>query len=95
MYPFEEAAGMLKVIAHPVRINILVLLERGRMNVMEIQHRLGIKQSITSQHLGVMAGKGILKREKEANQAYYSIKKKQVLKLLSCIKGCCDNRQDR
>ena len=93
LYPFEEAAGMLKVISHPVRISIIALLEEGRMNVMDIQGKLGLKQSITSQHLSAMANKGILRREKESNQVFYSIKKKAVLKLLSCIKGCCSGRE--
>ncbi len=89
-YPFEEAAGMLKVVAHPVRLCIIAILEgKGSMNVRDIQNALGLKQSITSQHLTQMAGKRILGREKSANEVFYSIKKKEVLKLLSCIKGCC------
>ena len=91
-YPYEEAAGMLKVIAHPVRMSIIALLEERRMNVMDIQSELGLKQSITSQHLSAMANEGILRREKESNQVFYSIKKKEVMKLLSCIKGCCRSR---
>ena len=88
-YPFDEAAGILKVVAHPVRIHVVSLLEAGPRNVREIQRALGLKQSITSQHLSAMANRGILKREKKANQVFYSIKKREVLKLLSCIKGCC------
>jgi len=72
-----------------VRIHVVSLLEGGRKNVREIQAALGLKQSITSQHLSAMANKGILKREKEANQVFYSIRKREVLKLLACIKGCC------
>jgi len=89
IYPFEEAAAMLKVMAHPVRISIISLLERRAMNVSQLQAELGIKQSITSQHLSALTAKGILRREKSGNEAYFSIKKKEVLKLMSCIKGCC------
>ena len=80
-YPFDEAAGVLKVVAHPVRLCIIAILEgRGSMNVRDIQNTLGLKQSITSQHLTQMAGKGILRREKNANEVFYSIEKKEVLK---------------
>lgn len=89
-YPYKEAADILRVISHPVKLCIISLLEKGRMNVGNIQMATGLKQSMTSQHLTAMAAKGILKREKEDNEVYYSIKKKEVLKILSCIKGCCN-----
>ncbi len=90
-YPYEKAAAMLKVVGHPVRLSIIALLEKKkRLKVGEIQKQMDLKQSITSQHLNAMSLKGILAREKEANEVYYSIKKKEVLKLLSCIKGCCE-----
>lgn len=89
-YPFKEAASILKIMAHPVRLSIVAILDKQkRLNVGMIQKLTGLKQSITSQHLNAMAEKGILQRDKEANVVYYSIKKKEVLKLLSCIKGCC------
>ncbi|MDP8258527.1 MAG: metalloregulator ArsR/SmtB family transcription factor [Candidatus Aadella gelida] len=89
MFPYKEAAGILRIIAHPVRLNIITLLEKKRMNVFQIQEAAGVKQSITSQHLKAMADKGILMREKEENRVFYSIKKKEVFRILACIKGCC------
>jgi len=91
-YPFEEAAKMLKVVAHPIRLSIIAFLKGGRKNVTEVQEATGCKQSITSQHLSAMAEKGILGRDKIANEVFYYIRKKEVLKLLSCIKGCCDSK---
>lgn len=90
-YPFEQAAEILKVVAHPVRLSIIVLLENARLKVGEIQSLLGAKQSVTSQHLNAMALRGILGRERRGNEVFYYIKKKEVLKILSCIKGCCKN----
>ena len=91
-YPFEDAAKTLKVVAHPIRLSIIMLLKEGRKNVTEVQAATGCKQSITSQHLNAMAEKGILAREKISNEVFYYIKKKQVLKLLDCIEGCCEPR---
>jgi len=88
-YPYEKAAGMLKVIAHPVRLNILTLLKDGERNVTEIQTAMCAKQSITSQQLKAMADKGILRRRKKANMVYYSITKKEVFKILGCMERCC------
>ncbi|MDP8299797.1 MAG: metalloregulator ArsR/SmtB family transcription factor [Candidatus Tantalella remota] len=89
-YPFSQAAGMLKVIAHPVRLSIIALLERGAMKAGDVQVAAGAKQSVTSQHLNAMAAKGLLGRERKGNEVYYYIRKKEVLKILSCIKGCCN-----
>ena len=51
----ELAASMLKAIAHPMRIAILKHLEGGkRLTVTEIHELLGIEQSTTSNHLGIL-----------------------------------------
>ncbi len=89
-YPYEKAAGMLKAIAHPVRLGILTFLKDGEKNVTEIQEAMDAKQSITSQQLMAMAGKGVLRRRKKANKVYYSIGKRDVLKILTCMKDCCN-----
>ena len=48
----ERAAGMLKAIAHPVRISIVGCLEDGKKRtVTEIHKQLGIEQSTASHHL--------------------------------------------
>lgn len=90
-YPFEKAAGMLKVLAHPVRLSIIRLLEDGGMKVGDIQQAVVAKQPVTSQHLNTMAGKGILRRERKGNNVFYHIQRKEVFQILSCIKKCCKN----
>ncbi|MBD3380051.1 MAG: metalloregulator ArsR/SmtB family transcription factor [Candidatus Omnitrophica bacterium] len=90
-YPFEEAAEVMRSVAHPVRLAIISLLEnKGSMNVRQIQDELGLKQSITSQHLSRMFGKGVLGKDKISNEVYYFIKKKEILKLMTCIRKCCN-----
>ena len=55
----ETAANMLKAIAHPLRIAILKHLEGGKkLTVTEIHELLGIEQSTTSHHLGILKDKG-------------------------------------
>ncbi|GAA3322713.1 hypothetical protein GCM10020331_043690 [Ectobacillus funiculus] len=45
-------AEQLKVIAHPVRLQILqILMERGPQNVTSLYEGLGLPQSTLSQHL--------------------------------------------
>ena len=57
----ERAAGMLKAIAHPVRISIVGCLEDGgKKTVTEIHKQLGIEQSTASHHLGILKDKGVI-----------------------------------
>ena len=91
VYSFEEAAGILKVVAHPVRLSIIALLEGKSLKVGDVQSRMGIKQSVTSQHLNILANKGILGRKRNGNEVFYYIEKQEVLQILACIKNCCKN----
>ena len=47
----EHVAEVLKAIAHPVRLQIVELLQAGEMCVGDIVKALGGKQAITSQQL--------------------------------------------
>jgi len=88
----EKAAGMLKAIAHPMRIAILNQLENGsKKSVTEIQKAVGIEQSTTSHHLGILRDRGVLKVTREGKNAYYSIRHKKLNTLVDCINNCaCD-----
>ena len=85
----ERAARMLKVMAHPIRMAIVnVLVEEKTQSVGQIQQQLGITQSMTSQHLSLMKRIGVLECKKVANVCNYSIRNKNILKLLRCVENC-------
>ena len=86
----EKAAGMLKAIAHPVRISIIGCLEEGQvLSVTEIHRQLGIEQAAASHHLGILRDKGVLTSKREGKNIYYSLKHNTLKVLLSCVRGCC------
>ena len=88
----EIAAGMLKSIAHPMRIAILNLLEGGKkMTVTEIHEKLGIEQSSTSHHLGILRNKGVLSSRREGKNTWYYLKNEMLSKILECIDTCSIN----
>lgn len=88
----EKAAGMLKAIAHPLRIAILNFLEKGdKKTVTQIYESVGIEQSTASHHLGILRDKGVLKVTREGKNAYYSIRHTKLSTLIDCINSCaCD-----
>ncbi len=73
----ESIANLLKCIAHPVKLDILALLQaQGSLNVSEIQMMLGCdcEQSMLSHHLIKMKDKGILSSEKQGKHIYYTLR---------------------
>jgi DNA-binding transcriptional ArsR family regulator len=87
------AAEMLKAIAHPMRIAIVGYLDGGvKLTVTEIHERLGIEQSTTSHHLGILKNKGVLSSKRDGKNTYYFLKHLELNGLLECIEKCsCEN----
>ena len=85
----DEAANILKAIAHPMRIAILGYLEEGAsLTVTEIHEKLKIEQSATSHHLGILKDKGVLKSRREGKNTYYSLKHETLGQIVKCVTDC-------
>ncbi|MBN1987324.1 MAG: helix-turn-helix transcriptional regulator [Prolixibacteraceae bacterium] len=85
----EIAASMLKAMAHPMRIAILKHLEGGkRLTVTEIHELLGIEQSTTSHHLGILKDKGVLCSKREGKNTFYYLKYEILSQIVDCVHSC-------
>jgi DNA-binding transcriptional ArsR family regulator len=89
----DQVAEVLKAVAHPVRLQIVELLEKKEMCVGDIVKALGGKQAITSQQLNMMKDKGVLECRRDGAKVYYSIHNKNVIKLLHCVYDHCDRKK--
>jgi len=89
----EQVAEVLKAVAHPVRLQIVELLETKEMCVGDIVMALGGKQAITSQQLNMMKDKGVLNCRRDGVKVYYRIENKNVIKLLNCIYDQCKTKK--
>ena len=87
------AAEMLKAIAHPMRITIVSYLDGNqKLTVTEIYEKLGIEQSATSHHLGILKSKGVLASTRDGKNTYYFLKHEGLSGILKCIESCqCNN----
>ncbi len=86
----EQAAKMLKAMAHPIRILLIDCLQDGKEHsVTEIHKKLEIEQSVTSHHLGILKDKGILSSKRTGKNTYYFLKHYNIRSLIECINGCC------
>lgn len=87
----EQAANMLKAIAHPMRLAILGLLDDGkRLSVTQIHEVLNIEQSTTSHHLGILKDKGVLCSKREGKNTFYSLKNDNLQHIVECLNKCTD-----
>lgn len=85
----EIAASMLKSMAHPMRIAILKHLEGGkRLTVTEIHELLGIEQSTTSHHLGILRDKGVLCSKRDGKNTYYFLKYEILSQIIDSLETC-------
>jgi DNA-binding transcriptional ArsR family regulator len=85
----EQVANMLKAMAHPMRIAILKHLEGDKkLTVTEIHELLGIEQSTTSHHLGILKDKGVLCSRREGKNTYYYLKSNILMQVVDCINHC-------
>ena len=87
----QAAALMLKCIGHPIRLQIIDLLDRsGELNVTTIYETLGIEQAVASQHLNLMRDKGILESRRDGVNVYYQIIDPRITHVIDCIHDHCD-----
>ena len=85
----EKAAFILKTLSHPLRLSIVdVLSQHDKLSVNEICQSLDSEQSLTSHHLSNMKLKGILDSKREGKNIYYSLRMKEVVKVLVCMDNC-------
>ena len=86
----EKAAGMLKAIAHPIRISIVQFLEDGKKRtVTEIHNKLGIEQATASHHLVILKDRGVLSSKREGKNTWYYLRLPNLKNVLSSVGDCC------
>jgi len=88
-----HAAEVLKAVAHPLRLQIVELLEKNELCVSEIVEALGEKQAITSQQLTIMKDRGILTSRRDGARVFYRLQNKNVSRVLDCVYNHCQARK--
>jgi DNA-binding transcriptional ArsR family regulator len=86
MYKIPEAdVELLKIMAHPVRLQIVKELEHRKIcNVTQLTELLDVPQSTVSQHLSKMRGK-ILRSENRGLEMYYHIANSKACQIVSVL----------
>ena len=69
----EEAAGLLKALAHPARLLVLCQLVEGERSVGDLQPITGLSMSALSQHLAVLREMELVSTRRESQTIFYAL----------------------
>ena len=70
---YEAAGELLRALAAPIRIAIVVELGAGPRCVHELVAATGATQPLVSQHLRVLRGAGVVQGERRGREIVYSL----------------------
>ncbi|PEF33159.1 ArsR/SmtB family transcription factor [Bacillus wiedmannii] len=83
---YERLSEILKVLAHPVRLEIIhELLKKNSLNVSQLQHYLALPQSAVSQHLCKLKAYKVVTANRKGLEVFYRVEDepaKQIMQIL-------------
>jgi len=81
----DEAASLLKALAHPARLLVLCQLVEGERSVGELQPITGLSMSALSQHLAVLREMALVTTRRESQMIYYALADGPVISVLDAL----------
>jgi len=88
----EMQASVLRMLAHPRRLEMLHLLAEGPIEVGRIAQRLGISQPNASQHLALLRSAGLVEIERNGREIRYRLTDPEVMVACSIMRGFLERR---
>ena len=89
---YEMQANVLRMLAHPRRLEMLHLLADGPMEVGRIAQNLGISQPNVSQHLALLRSSGLVEIERNGREVRYQLADPEVMVACSVMRGFLQRR---
>jgi DNA-binding transcriptional ArsR family regulator len=87
MDPYHERANLLKVLAHPVRLQILDELRGDAECVCHLSALLNKSQPYVSQQLAILRSAGLIGDEKDGTNVYYRLVDVRAAALVAATLG--------
>jgi len=79
--PIGRLPELLKVLSDPTRLRIIGMLAQRELCVCDLEDMLGVSQSMTSHHVGVLRRAGLLlqrREQRDARWVYYRLNEEAV-----------------
>lgn len=74
----EAGARLLKALAHPLRLALVLLLADGPLRVNELAERLGAAQPLVSQHLRTLRAERLVNGSRSGREVLYRLQDDHV-----------------
>jgi DNA-binding transcriptional ArsR family regulator len=81
----DFGAMMFAALANPARLQILEVLAEGPASVNQIAESVGLKQSMTSQHLSALLRAGVVLKHAEGNTRIYRLRGPRIAQVLKLV----------
>ncbi len=82
-FPWEKTCWAFKAMAHPIRLQILLILSQGEQTVGGLGGMLPLSQANLSQHLQLLKDKGLLSHRRQGKQVLYRLRDNRLMGLLA------------
>jgi len=92
MMQYVFKAEFFKVLAHPLRIQILDGLRGGPVSVGDLRERLGVEQSTLSQQLALLRARNFVQTHRAGTTVRYEIRDRAIWDLLDSARAIFDNQ---
>jgi ArsR family transcriptional regulator len=89
----EAVAAALRVLAHPIRLRVVELLEQDDHTVGELAESLDLAPAACSQHLNLMRAHGLLAARRDGKTVYYRVSNPHALNVINCIRRNLDDNR--
>lgn len=95
MDTLENAALVLRVLAHPQRLKMVELLLERPVSVGELAEAIGLAPAAVSQHLNNMRAHGIVESRRQGRQVHYAVVNANARQLIKCLRQYGDGCRTR
>jgi ArsR family transcriptional regulator len=82
---YDRIAGLMKILSHPVRLQILDVLRRRAECVCHLETVVHKPQPYISQQLALLRSEGLVSDRKEGQNVYYRVSDPEIMALLAVV----------
>jgi DNA-binding transcriptional ArsR family regulator len=75
----------LAVMAHPMRLKMLLVISKGEISVLNIAMKLGISPGTASKHLTLLRNNGVVASRRDAARVYYRVTDSAIPRVIATI----------
>lgn len=91
----DDACALLKALANPHRLMIVCSLVDGEQSVGALAQMLGVRETVASQHLGLLRREGLVAARRDGQTIYYGLHSRQARAVVETLSNLFCTLPDR